>query len=230
MNGLFITGTDTGVGKTWMAAALVHALAERGRRVAGLKPLACGGHDTGHGWRNEDAELLMRQGGVELPYEVVNPFLFREPIAPHIAAAHTGLRLTAAALHEACTALEEPPDALVIEGVGGWAVPLNEDETTAHFARLLGLPVILVVGMRLGCLSHALLTAESIAHHRLRLAGWIANVVDPDMKALQENVAALELRLPAPRLGTVPHLHAFDAARIAAALDIEKLGEFKGAV
>jgi dethiobiotin synthetase len=225
MNGFFVTGTDTGVGKTWMTAGLVRALADRGRRVAGLKPLACGGHDTGHGWRHEDAELLMQHNSVALAYEVVNPFLLHEPVAPHIAAAHIGLRLSAATLHEACTTIEEPLDVRLIEGVGGWEVPLNEEETTAHFARLLGLPVILVVGMRLGCLSHALLTARSIGHHQLKLAGWIANVIAPDMPALQENIAALELRLPAPRLGTVPHLHEFDAARIAASLDLGKLGE-----
>lgn len=223
MKGLFVTGTDTGVGKTWMSAGLVRALADRGRRVAGLKPLACGGHHTEEGWRHDDAELLMRHNSVALPYEVVNPFLLHEPLAPHIAAAHHGLRLTAAALHEACTTIEETIDVRVIEGVGGWEVPLNDDETTAHFARLLGLPVILVVGMRLGCLSHALLTAQSIAHHQLTLAGWIANVIDPHMNALQENIAALELRLPAPRLGTIPHLHEFDAARIASALDVELL-------
>jgi len=224
MKGFFVTGTDTGVGKTWISAALVHALADRGQRVAGLKPLACGAHQSEHGWRHPDAELLMRYNSVPLPYETVNPFLLREPIAPHIAAARRGLRLSAAALHEACTTLEAPLDTLVIEGVGGWEVPLNGEETTAQLARLLGLPVILVVGMRLGCLNHALLTAAAIAQHRLALAGWIANVIDPGMAALPENIAALEARLPAPRLGTVPHLQAFDAARIAALLTLAPLG------
>jgi dethiobiotin synthetase len=224
MKGYFVTGTDTGVGKTWMAAALVHALAERGLRVAGLKPLACGGRDTAQGWRHEDAELLMRHNPVALPYEAVNPHLLREPIAPHIAAARRGLRLSAAALHEACAALEETLDYRIVEGVGGWQVPLNDEETTAHFAQRLGLPVILVVGLRLGCLNHALLTADAVAHQQLRLAGWIANVIDPDVDCLQENIAVLEARLPAPRLGTVPYLQSFNAARIVAALDLDLLG------
>jgi dethiobiotin synthetase len=223
MKGFFITGTDTGVGKTWMTAALIHALAAHGYRVAGIKPLACGGHATSEGWRHEDAELLMQQASVVLPYEAVNPYLLREPVAPHIAATQAGIRLSAAALHEACTTLEEQLDYLLIEGVGGWEVPLNDDETTAHFARLLGLPVVLVVGMRLGCLNHALLTGDAIARQKLKLAGWIANIIDPGMHKLQDNIAALETRLSAPRLGTVPPLPHFDAALIAAKLDIEKL-------
>ena len=223
MKGFFITGTDTGVGKTWMSAALIHTLAARGYRVAGMKPLACGGHPGAAGWRHEDAELLMRYASVALPYETVNPYLLREATAPHIAAVPQGVQLSAAALHEACTALEEPVDYLVIEGVGGWEVPLNDAETTAHFARSLGLPVILVVGMRLGCLNHALLTSDAIARQKLHLAGWIANIIDPAMLRLQENIAALEERLPGPRLGAVPSLPRFDAARIAAMFNVDKL-------
>jgi len=223
MNGFFITGTDTGVGKTWMTAALLHALTAYGWRVAGLKPLACGGMATSAGWRNEDAELLMQHASVALPYATVNPFLLREPIAPHIAARQAGLRLTAAALHESCTTVEEEMDWVLIEGVGGWEVPINDHETTAHFARLLSLPVIMVVGIRLGCLNHALLSCDAILGQRLKLAGWIANIIDPDMLRIPENIAALEQRLPAPRLGTVPHLPQFDAARIAALLNTERL-------
>ena len=224
MKGFFVTGTDTSVGKTWMAAALIHALAARGLRVAGMKPLACGARSTPHGWRHDDAELLMQQASVALPYEAVNPYLLREPVAPHIAARLEGVRLSAAALHEACTTLEENLDYLVIEGVGGWEVPLNDNETTAHFARLLGLPVILVAGIRLGCLNHALLTGEAIMRQNLVLAGWIANIIDPAMLKIAENISALEARLSAPRLGTIHHLSHFDAARIAAMLDIDKLG------
>lgn len=224
MKGFFVTGTDTGVGKTWVATALIHALAARGLRVAGMKPLACGAHATPQGWRHGDAERLMQYASVALPYEAVNPYLLREPVAPHIAARLEGVRLSAAALHEACTTLEENLDYLVIEGVGGWEVPLNDHETTAHFARLLGLPVVLVVGIRLGCLNHALLTGDAILRQNLSLAAWIANVVDPATRMIQENIAALETRLPAPRLGTVPHLPHFDATRIAAALDTTKLG------
>jgi dethiobiotin synthetase len=224
MKGFFITGTDTGVGKTWMTAALIHGLAAHGYRVAGMKPLACGGHATEAGWRHEDAEMLMQQASVALPYETVNPYLLREPVAPHIAAAQAGVRLSAAALHEACTTLEKQLDYLLIEGVGGWEVPLNDEETMAHFARTLGLPVIMVVGIRLGCLNHALLTGDAIARQKLRLAGWIANIIDPAMRRIHENIAALEARLPGPRLGTTPHLPHFDAARIAGLLAVEKLG------
>jgi len=223
MKGFFITGTDTGVGKTWMTAALLHALAAQGRRVAGMKPLACGGHAGSEGWRHEDAELLMQHASVALPYASVNPVLLREPIAPHIAARHAGLHLSAAALHETCTSLEERLDYLLIEGVGGWEVPLNDNETMANFARLLGLPVILVVGIRLGCLNHALLSADAILRQQLPLAGWIANIIDGEMLNIPENIAALEARLPAPRLGTVPQLPQFDAARIAVRLNTEKL-------
>lgn len=223
MNGFFITGTDTGVGKSWMTAALIRALAMRALRVAGLKPLACGGRATADGWRHEDAELLMQNASVALPYGTVNPILLREPIAPHIAAQRGGLRLSATALHEACITLEQETDYVLIEGVGGWEVPLNDDETTADFARLLGLPVVLVVGIRLGCLNHALLTHAAIDRQRLPLAGWIANIIDADTLDVPANIAALEARLPAPRLGTVPHLPRFDAARIAALLDTEIL-------
>ena len=223
MKGYFITGTDTGVGKTWMAAALLHALAAQGRRVAGLKPLACGGHLTRDGWRHEDAELLMQQASVSLPYEEVNPFLLQAPIAPHIAACQAGLQLSAARLHRACTAVEEKVDYLLVEGIGGWEVPINENETTAHFAHLLGLPVILVVGIRLGCLNHALLTCDAILRHKLTLAGWIANIIDPDTLMIPENIAALEQRLPAPRLGTIPRLPHLDVARIASLLNADRI-------
>jgi len=224
MKGFFISGTDTGVGKTWMTAALLHAMGNRGLRVAGLKPLACGGHETRDGWRHDDAVLLMQQATVTLPYEAVNPYPLREPIAPHIAAQRAGLRLSAAALHEACTTLDVELDYLLIEGVGGWEVPINEYETTAHFARMVGFPVIVVVGIRLGCLNHALLTCDAVLRRQLNVTGWIANIIDPQMLMIQENIEALESRLPAPRLATVPYLPRFDAARIAAHYNTDMLG------
>ena len=223
MKGFFITGTDTGVGKSWMTAALLHAIAKRGLRVAGVKPLACGGHATADGWRHEDAELLMQNASVALPYATVNPILLHEPIAPHIAAQRAGLRLSAAALHQACNALERELDWALVEGVGGWEVPLNEDETTADFAHLLGLPVILVVGIRLGCLNHALLTQDAIARQKLPLASWIANIIDADTLEIPANIAALKEHIPAPLLGTIPHLPRFDATRIANLLNTEEL-------
>jgi dethiobiotin synthetase len=223
MKGFFVTGTDTGVGKTWMTASLVHALAARGLRVAGVKPLACGGHAMADGWHHEDAEFLMRHASVALPYEAVNPVLLRAPIAPHIAAKQAGITLSAAGLHQACSALEEKADYLLIEGVGGWEVPLNANETTADLAKLLGLPVILVVGIRLGCLNHALLTRDAILGRGLALAGWIANLIDADTLEIPDNIAALEERVPAPRLATVPRLSRFDAGRIADLMNLERL-------
>jgi dethiobiotin synthetase len=224
MMGFFITGTDTCVGKTWMTAALLHALAAYGRRAAGIKPLACGGHPTPDGWRHEDAELLMQYASVPLPYESVNPVLLNQPIAPHIAARQAGTQLAAAKLHHTCLALEGQVDYLLIEGVGGWEVPLNDAETTADLASLLGLPIILVVGIRLGCLNHALLTCKAILERKLALAGWIANIIDPYTLMIPENIAALETRLPAPRLATVPHLSRFDAEQIAGSINLEVLG------
>ena len=223
MNGFFIAGTDTGVGKTWMTAALSHDLAERGLRVAGLKPLSCGGRETQDGWRHEDAELLMQTASVSLPYATVNPYSLREPIAPHIAARHADIRLTAANIAASCRAVQGELDCLLVEGVGGWEVPINEEETTADVACLLGYPVILVVGIRLGCLNHALLTRDAILSKQLKIAGWIANCIDPHMREVAENIAALEARLPGPRLATVPHLSAFDAASIAGYLDTNEI-------
>ena len=223
MKGFFITGTDTGVGKTWMTAALIHALAAYGQRAAGIKPLACGGHPTRDGWRHKDAELLMQYASVPLPYEEVNPVLLNQPIAPHIAARQAGIQLSVAKLHHACVTLEEQVDYLLIEGVGGWEVPLNDTETTADFAGLLGLPVILVVGIRLGCLNHALLTSKAIMEQNLDIAGWIANIIDPHTLMIPENIATLEKRLPAPHLATVPHLSHFDAEQIADLINLENL-------
>ena len=216
MHGFFIAGTDTGMGKTWMTAALSHALAARGLRVAGLKPLSCGGHETQDGWRHEDAELLMQTASVSLPYATVNPYSLREPIAPHIAARHADIRLTAANIAASCRAVQGELDCLLVEGVGGWEVPINEEETTADVACLLGYPVILVVGIRL-------LTRDAILSRRLKITGWIANCIDPHMREVAENIAALEARLPGPRLATVPHLSAFDAAGIAGYLDTNEI-------
>jgi len=219
VNGLFVTGTDTEVGKTVVAAGIVRALADRGARVAAMKPVASGGRPTAAGLRNDDAERLLAAANVEADYAEVNPYCFEPPIAPHVAAAEAGDVIRFAPVLRAATALARRSDALVVEGVGGWRVPLAGGLDVAGLARVLALPVVLVVGLRLGCLSHACLTAESIAGGACTLAGWIGSAVDPDMARSAENIDTLERLLPAPCLGIVPHLDDTSPAAVAARLD-----------
>jgi len=196
--GLFVTGTDTGVGKTRVAVALIHALRACGLRVAAMKPMSAG---SAPGGLNEDVAALLRAANVDADLRDVNPYAFAEPIAPHIAAQQAGVRIELDVIAEAYGRLAAAADVVVVEGAGGWRVPLNERDDMADLARCLGLPVVLVVGLRLGCLNHALLTAESIARRKLLWAGWVANQVDPAMVCQAENVAALRARLPDPCLG-----------------------------
>lgn len=198
LRGLFVTGTDTGVGKTRVAVALIHALRARGLRVAAMKPVAAG-HAPGE--LNEDVAALLRAANVAADLRDVNPYAFAEPVAPHIAAQQAGVRIELDVIAAAYSRLAAAADVVVVEGAGGWRVPLNERDDMADLAQRLGLPVVLVVGLRLGCLNHALLTAESIAKRQLSWAGWVANHVDPAMACQAENVAALRARLPAPCLG-----------------------------
>jgi dethiobiotin synthetase len=197
----FVTGTDTGVGKTFMACALLHHLAQQGAKAVGMKPVAAGCHNVGGRWLSEDVEQLLAAGNVEAALQDVNPYAFEPPLAPHVAAAQVGIDIAFAPILQSFKALQEQADIVIVEGVGGFRVPLNATQDTADLAVALGLPVILVVGMRLGCLNHALLTAEAILARGLPLAGWIANQVDPDMLALEENLQALQQRLPARCLG-----------------------------
>lgn len=208
IQGYFITGTDTGVGKTLVACALLRAFAAAGYSVVGMKPVVAGAEPNGERPVYGDVEALSVAGNVTVPRELLNPYAFRRPIAPHIAAAEEGVVIDLALIERSFRTLAERARAVVVEGVGGFRVPLGAAADTAELACRLGLPVILVVGMRLGCLNHALLTADSIAAHGLGLAGWVANHVDPDMKAADENVEALEARLPAPLLARVPHAKA----------------------
>lgn len=197
----FVTGTDTEIGKTRIAAALIHALRQTGRSTVGMKPVAAGCDAAG---RNDDVERLVAASSFAAPRELVTPYLFDAAVAPHIAAAESGVVIDVATIVAAFDALSALADAVVVEGVGGFRVPLGERADTADLATALGLPVILVVGMRLGCISHALLTADAIAARGLTLAGWVANRVDPRMARFDENVAALCARLPAPLIGVVP--------------------------
>ena len=200
----FITGTDTGVGKTLISAAFLHALGRTGAKAAGMKPVAAGTETRdGQPW-NEDVALLAEASTLQLPRELTTSYLLNEPCAPHVAAKMQDVRIDPAVLTRAYQQVAAVADAVVVEGVGGFRVPLTDDFDTADFSAALQLDVILVVGLRLGCLNHALLTAEAIAARGLKLAGWIANQVDPAMPHQTDNVQALQKRLAAPLLGVVP--------------------------
>jgi dethiobiotin synthetase len=204
---LFITGTDTAVGKTLVTAALLLNARAFGLRAVGVKPVAAGCTRVNGQLVNDDALLLQRYSSTVLDYAQVNPTALEPAMAPHVAARRAGLELRAGALAGAVTHVaDQGHDAVLVEGAGGWLVPLNDTETMADVAVKLGYPVILVVAMRLGCLNHALLTARAIQAAGLPLAGWVANSTGPAMEALDENLQALEERLPALRLGTVPYL------------------------
>ncbi len=213
----FVTGTDTGVGKTLVSCALLHAFAARGRRTAGFKPVAAGSDADG---RNGDAKALQAAATLALSYVQVNPYCLREPMAPHLAAQREGEHIDLPRILASYRELAALSDVVIVEGAGGFAVPLNEEQDSADLARELGLPVILVVGMRLGCLNHALLTARVISDCGLKCAGWVANAVDPEMAALPENVAALRERIGAPLLGVLPHMAEPDAGAAQRWLDL----------
>ena len=217
---VFIAGTDTGIGKTHAACALLHALRAAGHAACGMKPVASGCVDAGEGLRNDDALALQAAGSTPQPYALINPVALRDPLSPHLAAAHDGVTIALAPLRAAFEQLAESHDAVVVEGVGGWLVPLAPGLFAADIAREWRLPVILVVGMRLGCLNHALLSARAIGADGCRLVGWIGNLVDPQMDALDENLATLRELLPAPCLGVLPHgvAPAQAAHRLAAAV------------
>jgi len=202
----FVTGTDTEIGKTLISAAILHKLVRHGLRACGMKPIAAGAELRDGSLHNEDADMLAQAGNVHLPQHITTPYMFREPCAPHVAAALEGKTIEAVPIHTAYAEILAASDATVVEGVGGFRVPFSDDFDSADLAVQLGLPVILVVGVRLGCISHALLTAEAIVARGLVLAGWVANLVDPDMRFADESVAALVERLPAPLLGRVPRL------------------------
>ena len=199
---LFVTGTDTGVGKTEISAAILHAANHRGLSTLGLKPVAAGCEYQQGELVNEDALLLQQHASLSLEYALINPVRLVAAMAPHLAAEQQGVRLQVSDLVKACEpGLGAGADLTLVEGAGGWRVPLNEEETLADLARVLHLPVILVIGMRLGCLNHALLTAEAIQADGLELAGWVANAMEPRMLCEDENFETLQTMMPAPCLG-----------------------------
>jgi dethiobiotin synthetase len=202
--GLFVAGTDTGVGKTHVSAAIVRALVRSGLEVAVMKPVAAGAIATPDGLRNEDALALIAAANVSADYALVNPYCLSAPISPHLAAAEEGVAIEIAPLAEAFDALARGADCVVVEGAGGWLAPIGERQSMADLARALDLPVVLVVGLRLGCLSHAQLTARAIEADGLRLGGWIANHLDPSFERMGQNLSTLE-RLLGPPLAFMAH-------------------------
>ncbi|MDB5941970.1 MAG: dethiobiotin synthase [Ramlibacter sp.] len=214
MIGCFVTGTDTGVGKTLAASALLHALARRHARVVGMKPVAAGCDRAGGVWTNEDVLALRAASTIEAPPELQNPILLADAVSPHIAAERAGVGIDIGHLVACYCALSRRAEAVVVEGAGGFHVPLSRETTGADLAQALALPVVLVVGLRLGCLSHALLTADAIRARGLKLAGWVANRIDAEMQAQEDNIALLRHKLPAPLLGDFPHLSRPDARSV----------------
>ncbi|MGH8371821.1 MAG: dethiobiotin synthase [Gammaproteobacteria bacterium] len=225
MHGVFVTGTDTGVGKTRISCELLRGFARTGLRSVGMKPVASGALRTPDGLRNDDALALQQSASVALPYEWVNPYAFEPPIAPHIAAAEAGVEIELPVILDAYARLCEHADMVVVEGVGGWRVPFADNLELPTLARALGLPVIMVVGMRLGCLNHTLLTERAIRDDGLQLAGWIANRVDPEFARAEENLATLRNKLPAPFLGEVPYqpIPQLEAESVSLAAAIQQL-------
>ncbi|MEL1265416.1 dethiobiotin synthase [Pseudoxanthomonas putridarboris] len=205
MDKVFITGTDTGAGKTVASCALLHAWRSRGLRAVGMKPVASGCVLTEDGWRNDDALALQAASDPMPPYADLNPFALPAPLAPEIAAREAGVDLHLGAMSAAFERLRTSADVVLVEGVGGWAAPLSATLDQRHLVEVLHLPVVLVVGMRLGCVNHARLTARAIEADGARLVGWIANEVDPRMERRDENFALLGARLPVPCWGRLPY-------------------------
>jgi dethiobiotin synthetase len=204
LKGLFVTGTDTGVGKTFVSRALIQALAREGVAVAGMKPVAAGAEQTPEGLRNEDALALLQAGNVVAGYNEVNPYCLPAAVSPHIAAREAGVTIDVKTIVRSFDTLASRAELVVVEGAGGWLVPISDEQTLVDVAVALHLPVVMVVGLRLGCLNHALLTAQAIRASGLTLAGWIGNHIDPEFKRAAENLATLQHRLGSDPAWVVP--------------------------
>ena len=221
--GIFIAGTDTGVGKTLIACALLHGFAARGLRVVAMKPVAAGAVRRRGAWHNDDVAQLRAAANVDASLAAVNPYCFAPAVAPHIAAQEAGLKIRMAVIAKNYARLGRNADLVVVEGAGGLLVPLGGTFSAADIPARLDLPVVLVVGLRLGCLNHALLTVEAMKARGLYLAGWVANHIDPAMARATENLQSLRVRIKAPLLGTVRHAQNPQPARLARMLDISGL-------
>lgn len=221
--GYFVTGTDTGVGKTITSCALLHAFAMTGKSAVGMKPIAAGCEQG----KWVDVERLAEASNVSAARALINPYALLPPIAPHIAATQAGIVVDLAVIQRAFYALQERAEIIIVEGAGGFLVPLDERHDTSDLARALALPVVLVVGLRLGCLNHALLTARAIHASGLSLAGWVANQIDPHMESQAENIRALQKRLDCPLLGVLPYRERIAVKEFAGLLDITQLSQLR---
>jgi len=220
MNGFFITGTDTNCGKTEITLGLMQLMQDQGQIVLGMKPVASGATHSAEGLRNEDAARIQAQGSIQAPYAELNPYVYEPPIAPHLAAVQAGETIDLNVISSHYMSLLAQADCVIVEGVGGWQVPFNEQESAADLARMLKMPVILVVGLKLGCINHALLSVESILASGVQLAGWIANEVEPNMLSRDENIATLRAAISSPFLGVVPYMKDPSAKNIAENLEL----------
>ncbi|WP_312318637.1 dethiobiotin synthase [Stenotrophomonas sp.] len=212
---VYITGTDTGIGKTFSSCALLHALRQQGLRAVGMKPVASGCEMTAEGLRNEDAVALRAASDPVPAYADLNPYALPEPLAPELAAADAGVTLALPPIEAAFARLRAQADTVVVEGVGGWLAPLSATLDQSHLVHALQLPVVLVVGLRLGCINHARLSLEAIGAAGATCIGWIANEVDPQMARIDENVGMLRERLPMPYWGRLPYAPGADPAQLA---------------
>lgn len=217
--GYLITGTDTGVGKTWVTLGLMRALAQQGFTVSGMKPVASGCRPTPEGLRNRDAEMLQEHCSTPIAYELVNRYAFDPPIAPHVAAKEAGVTIALDAILRDFRCLDDQGDFTLVEGIGGWAVPLNEHERLSDLVRRMAIPVILVVGLRLGCINHALLSAEAIGNDGISLLGWVANGIDDHYRNSDQTLHTLSAQISAPLLDFVPCTRSLSTEHLA-----ERLG------
>lgn len=207
LNSVFITGTDTGIGKTFYSQLLLQSLNTAGLRTAAMKPLASGAELCDGELRNADALVLQQAANTLIPYAECNPYCFAPPAAPHLAAKQAGVQIEFDVIQQAYEQVAKQVDFTVVEGVGGWLVPMDQRHVLADLVQAMDLPVILVVGMRLGCINHALLTAENMTQRGVALIGWVANVIEPDMLYLQENIEAIAQRIPAPLLDVIDFIN-----------------------
>ncbi len=223
MKGVFITGTDTETGKTRVTLGLMSAIQSSGLTVCGMKPLASGASKIKNVLLNEDALSIQQQASIHIDYQDINPYVYQQPIAPHLAAEKTGECIDIGKILESFKKIEQKSDYIVVEGVGGWRVPINKNKTLADLVRALNLPVIIVVGIRLGCINHALLSAEAIRADGLILSGWIANRIDKDYAEGDETIRSIAERIVAPKIADIPFIEQQNNCEVAKLFNVEGL-------
>lgn len=226
--GFFVTGTDTEVGKTWVTLALMRAFQDKGMVVGGMKPVASGSEETALGLRNADALSIQAQSSVPNEYAAINPYVFKPPVAPHIAASQAGIEINIDRVLGAYEVLSRQNDIVIVEGVGGWRVPLNSYQSFADLVRAMDLPVILVVGLRLGCINHALLSIETILTDGLNLAGWVASHLSSSYLEPERTLHTLVESIPVPLLGELPYLSTFNIETLASRINIDLVWPVSG--